>query len=59
VKAVIAGAKYYYLGGFFLTHGVESAKILAQHALDNRKVRSCSLWDDALRKLMKVGRSLP
>lgn len=42
VKSLIAGAKYFYLGGFFLTHGVESAKILATHAVENRKVRSHS-----------------
>lgn len=39
VKALVDGAKFFYLGGFFLTHGVESAKILAQHAADNGKVR--------------------
>lgn len=38
VKALVDGAKFFYLGGFFLTHGVESAKILAQHAADNNKV---------------------
>ena len=40
VKKLIDEAKFFYLGGFFLTHGVESAKILAQHAADNNKVRS-------------------
>lgn len=40
VKALIEGAKYFYLGGFFLTHGIVSAKALAQHAADHNKVRS-------------------
>ncbi|KAI5477755.1 adenosine kinase [Pseudohyphozyma bogoriensis] len=43
VQALIASAKYFYLGGFFLTHGLESAKVLAQHALDNRKIFSMNL----------------
>ncbi|KAL8291740.1 hypothetical protein RQP46_001998 [Phenoliferia psychrophenolica] len=43
VKALIDGAKFFYLGGFFLTHGVESAKIVAQHAVDNRKIFAMNL----------------
>ncbi|KAM0746220.1 Ribokinase-like protein [Meredithblackwellia eburnea MCA 4105] len=43
VKELVNNAKYFYLGGFFLTHGVESAKVLAQHALDNRKIFSMNL----------------
>lgn len=43
VKALIDGAKFYYLGGFFLTHGVVSAKTLAQHSHDNKKVRTASI----------------
>lgn len=46
VKRLVDGAKFYYLGGFFLTHGVESAKILAQHAHDNNKVRERPLVSD-------------
>ncbi|ORY91483.1 carbohydrate kinase PfkB [Leucosporidium creatinivorum] len=37
IKKIVEEAKFYYLGGFFLTHGLESAKILAQHAADNKK----------------------
>ncbi|KAM0788945.1 hypothetical protein ACM66B_003020 [Microbotryomycetes sp. NB124-2] len=43
VKKIIDNAKFFYLGGFFLTHGVESAKILAQHAADNNKTFSMNL----------------
>ncbi|KAK4056628.1 adenosine kinase [Microbotryomycetes sp. JL221] len=43
VKKIIDGAKFFYLGGFFLTHGVESAKVLAQHAADNNKTFSMNL----------------
>jgi adenosine kinase len=46
VKALIEGAKFYYLGGFFLTHGLVSAKILAQHAADNKKVSYCRILDE-------------
>lgn len=38
IKALIDGAKFFYLGGFFLTHGIESAMILAKHSHDNKKV---------------------
>ncbi|KAN0060343.1 adenosine kinase [Thecaphora frezii] len=31
-QQVIKNAKFFYLGGFFLTHGLESSKILAQEA---------------------------
>ncbi|PWN49494.1 Ribokinase-like protein [Violaceomyces palustris] len=31
-KEVISNAKFFYLGGFFLTHGIESAMILAKEA---------------------------
>ena len=38
VKDIISGAKFFYLGGFFLTHGIESAMILAKHSFENGKV---------------------
>ena len=38
IKELIEGAKFFYLGGFFLTHGVESALILAKHSHENKKV---------------------
>ncbi|MGS7457241.1 PfkB family carbohydrate kinase, partial [Mycobacterium tuberculosis] len=31
-KAAIDAAKFFYIGGFFLTHGVESAVIVAKKA---------------------------
>ena len=39
IKKLIDEAKFYYLGGFFLTHGVESALILAKSAHAAGKVR--------------------
>ncbi|AXA48106.1 adenosine kinase [Malassezia restricta] len=42
-KAVIEAAKFFYLGGFFLTHGVESALALAKHAKDTGKTFSMNL----------------
>ncbi|PKI84185.1 adenosine kinase [Malassezia vespertilionis] len=36
-KAAIEAAKFFYLGGFFLTHGVESAVALAKHAKEHNK----------------------
>jgi hypothetical protein len=38
VAAFISGAKFFYLEGFFLTHGLETFKILAKHAVENNKV---------------------
>ncbi|WFC99611.1 adenosine kinase [Malassezia yamatoensis] len=43
VKAAIDAAQYFYLGGFFLTHGVESALKLAKHAKDHDKFFSFNL----------------
>ncbi|GAA5937235.1 adenosine kinase [Sporobolomyces koalae] len=37
IKELIQQAKSYYLGGFFLTHGLESALILAKAAAENNK----------------------
>lgn len=42
-KAAIQAAQFYYLGGFFLTHGVESALSLAQHAKEAGKFFSMNL----------------
>lgn len=33
-QKLIKGAKYFYMEGFFLTHGVESAMVLAKEAAD-------------------------
>lgn len=43
VKAAIEAAPYFYLGGFFLTHGVESALVLAKHAKEAGKMFSFNL----------------
>lgn len=43
VAKAIADAQYYYLGGFFLTHGVESALKLAKLAAEANKVFSMNL----------------
>lgn len=39
IKELIERAESYYLGGFFLTHGLESALKLAKTAAENNKVR--------------------
>lgn len=43
VAALIDGAKFFYLGGFFLTHGIESALKLAKKSADDGKVRRFAL----------------
>jgi hypothetical protein len=39
VAPLVDGAKFYYVGGFFLTHGVESALEVAKKAATAGKVR--------------------
>jgi hypothetical protein len=39
VARLIDGAKYFYVEGYFLTHGVESALEVARKASDGGKVR--------------------
>lgn len=39
VKPLIESAQFYYLGGFFLTHGVQSALSLARQSAKAEKVR--------------------
>lgn len=41
IKDLIERAQNFYLGGFFLTHGLESALVLAKHAAEKNKVRRC------------------
>lgn len=38
MKKIIDGAKFFYLEGYFLTHGLESAMILAKHSKEHGKV---------------------
>lgn len=42
-KKLIDGAKYFYMGGFFLTHGVESGLQLAQTAVEKGALFSLNL----------------
>jgi adenosine kinase len=44
VKKIIDGAKFFYLEGYFLTHGLESALILAKHSHENGKVRRVAYY---------------
>ncbi|KAL7413967.1 Ribokinase-like protein [Mrakia frigida] len=43
VKALIEEAKFFYLGGFFLTHGIESALELAKTASESGKTFAMNL----------------
>lgn len=43
VKAAIEAAEFFYIGGFFLTHGVESALLVAKHAKETGKPLSFNL----------------
>ncbi|GAA98700.1 uncharacterized protein L969DRAFT_91378 [Mixia osmundae IAM 14324] len=43
VKQLIEGAKFFYLGGFFLTHGIESATKLASYASEHNKMFAMNL----------------
>jgi len=43
IAPLIQEAKYFYVGGFFLTHGVESALELAKHASNAGKVFTLNL----------------
>lgn len=43
IASLIDRAQNFYLGGFFLTHGLESALILAKHAAEKNKVSAAVL----------------
>ncbi|EUC58331.1 adenosine kinase [Rhizoctonia solani AG-3 Rhs1AP] len=43
VAPLVDGAKFYYVGGFFLTHGVESALVLAKKASETGKTFALNL----------------
>ncbi|KAF8323142.1 Ribokinase-like protein [Clavulina sp. PMI_390] len=43
MQALIDGATHFYIGGFFLTHGLESAKALAKQASDAGKLVAMNL----------------
>lgn len=46
INALLEGAKMFYLGGFFLTHGEESALRMAKVALKNKVV--CRIKEDIM-----------
>ncbi|PVG04555.1 putative adenosine kinase [Serendipita vermifera] len=54
VASLIQGAKYFYIGGFFLTHGVESAIELAKTASDAGKVVALNLSAPFIAQFFKV-----
>ncbi|EJD41499.1 adenosine kinase [Auricularia subglabra TFB-10046 SS5] len=54
VAKLIDGAKYFYLGGFFLTHGVESALELAKKASAASKVFTMNLSAPFIPQFFKV-----
>jgi adenosine kinase len=41
IKAYLDNAKFFYIGGFFLTHGIESALDVAKVASGKGKVSRC------------------
>jgi len=43
IQEIIQNGKFFYLGGFFLTHGIESAMILAKHSFENGKTFAMNL----------------
>ncbi|CAE6483824.1 unnamed protein product [Rhizoctonia solani] len=43
VAPLVDGAKFYYVGGFFLTHGVESALVVAKKASETGKTFALNL----------------
>lgn len=54
VSALIKGANYFYIGGFFLTHGVESALHLAKTASSAGKVVALNLSAPFIPQFFKV-----
>ncbi|KZV85392.1 Ribokinase-like protein [Exidia glandulosa HHB12029] len=54
VAKLIDAAKFFYLGGFFLTHGVESAVYLAKKASEDSKVFAMNLSAPFIPQFFKV-----
>jgi len=54
VAPLIANAKAFYVGGFFLTHGVESALIVAQEAAKSSKIFGLNLSAPFIAQFFKV-----
>lgn len=56
ILPLVDAAKFYYVGGFFLTHGVKSALAIAEKAANAGKVRSFSHLQ--FRSLLESARSV-
>jgi len=54
ISNLVDGAKLYYIGGFFLTHGVESALIVAKKAAAEGKIFSLNLSAPFIAQFFKV-----
>lgn len=54
VAPLIANAKVFYIGGFFLTHGIESAMEIAKHASSHGKVVALNLSAPFIPQFFKV-----
>ncbi|KAG8950367.1 adenosine kinase [Tulasnella sp. 424] len=54
ILPLVDGAKFYYVGGFFLTHGTESALEIAQKAANSGKVFALNLSAPFIPQFFKV-----
>ncbi|KIO18438.1 hypothetical protein M407DRAFT_246482 [Tulasnella calospora MUT 4182] len=54
ILPLVDGAKFYYVGGFFLTHGTESALEIAQKASNSGKVFALNLSAPFIPQFFKV-----
>ncbi|KAG8987077.1 adenosine kinase [Tulasnella sp. 427] len=54
ILPLVDGAKFYYVGGFFLTHGIESALEVAQKAANSGKVFALNLSAPFIPQFFKV-----
>jgi len=58
-KKLIDGAKFFYLGGFFLTHGLESALVVAEAAKEKNVVSSLIRTFEADQKMSSRYKGIP
>jgi len=54
IKVLLDHAKYFYIGGFFLTHGIDSAVEIAKHASHRGKVVTVNLSAPFIPQFFKV-----
>lgn len=54
IQKLIDGATHFYIGGFFLTHGLESALLLAKQASDAGKTVALNLSAPFIVQFFKV-----